>query len=208
MGKVPNDKKLQNAARAYAHDNGLKALSKDEDGKMKSIKEVILGLDQVTGSMRGFLSPNLGLANAETAGKNLLKDFLKSDPAINSFGVTRELAIRTLSTLVSGEGSGVRITQAEVNMVNQNWPKLTDPLPVALAKMAWQKQFLMNKVTVALGEKARPDVGVSAYTKLPPGAQFNDNGEVKVVRKSTGVTGWIMPDDEDFKLYEVVPNVP
>ena len=206
MTNIPNNYRIKSQALEYAKQNGLKVLDKDSSTKMKSIDEVLRGVNQVTESMKGFLTPTMGLSNSATAGRNMLKEFLKSDVDINSFKVTRELAIRTLSTLVSGAGSGVRITQPEVNMVNQNWPALTDPLPVAQGKMAWQRRFLMNKVDVAMGRPTKPDISIKSYNNLPSGAQVNENGEVKVIRKSDGMSGWIMPNDPDLKLYKVVTN--
>ena len=206
MTNIPNSYKIKDQALQYAKEKGLKVFDKDTATKMKAIDEVLRGIDQVSESMSSFLTPTMGLSNARTAAKNLGQAFLHSNVEIGSFGVSKELAIRTLSTLVSGAGSGVRITQPEVNMVNQNWPKLTDPLPIAQGKMAWQKRFLMNKVDVALGKPAKPDIRIGAYTNLPGGAQVNADGEVKVVRKSDGMSGWIMPNDTDMKLYKVVTD--
>ena len=156
MGALPNDKKVRDAALSYAAKNHIYAADKATATKMADVSEVHANLDAVENMLSKYLEDNSGwMQNVGRALSNTVQSIMKQGD-IGAFGNSQAAALRLLSTLVAGQGSGFRMTQAEVNMMMNNWPKLTDPLGLAQAKLDFERIMLRNKERAMLHLKPLP----------------------------------------------------
>lgn len=77
-----------------------------------------------------------------------------SSDALSSFGTWRSAAIGILQSLAGGQGSGLRINQAEIQMsVAQDIPKITDDVGTAKAKIIKVQTMLDNQERSMFGQK-------------------------------------------------------
>lgn len=136
--------KPTNAALQYAKDNGLVAVDKGVADRLRTSEEVQSNLDDIERVVANFL-PETPQGRAVSIPKNLLAAWTQSNPDIASFGNTYAAAIRNIQALAGGQGSGFRLTNAEVAMATRNFPKITDDLPTAMRKLKWERDFLANK---------------------------------------------------------------
>lgn len=150
LTNVPTPKQKAQAMQ-YAKDNGVTALNKNDVAQLRTADEVNAGLDQVE-SMLGTVLPHQSgnsvkdfltrqMRGAANAGQAIAQS--NSTPA--AFGSTMPLAIRSLQAVAAGPGSGFRLNQGEINMINRRWPKLNDNIETAQAKLQWERWFLRNK---------------------------------------------------------------
>jgi hypothetical protein len=141
---IPNDKNAKAAALVYAKQNGLTAVDKGVADRLRTSEEVQSNMDQIDQVVASFLPEN-AQGRVVSVPRNLLAAWTQSNPDIASFGNTYAAAIRNIQALAGGQGSGFRLTNSEVNMATKNFPRITDDLPTARRKLAWERQFLANK---------------------------------------------------------------
>jgi hypothetical protein len=214
---TPKDKK---AAMQYAKDNGLTAVDKNESTQLKTAEEVYAGLDRVEGMLSSVLPHQTGhkvrdfLTRQARGATNAASRIAQSNSTPAAFASTMPLAIRSLQAVAAGPGSGFRLNQAEINMIQRRWPQLNDNIETAQAKLQWERWFLQNKEDSYFKRDWRPapepTVPGQPKTNLLSnpakaiGPKRREDGKVYVRRKSDGRTGWISPSDPDFKLFEAV----
>lgn len=148
-----------------ARRNNLIVSDKGTIDRVKTIKEVLQGLDDMQSVLQKYLPTTAG-GRIVSAPANLAAAWSGANPELSAFGQTRLLAIRNIQGLAAGQGSGFRLNQAEVNASTRNWPKITDSLPMAQAKIDWERRFYQNKerslVDPTFQPRIEPDAGTAA----------------------------------------------
>lgn len=170
---VPQKQKSQ--LMQYAKDNGMIVADKNNADRLKAAKEVFLGFKDLEDVMGKYLYPGTDLqGTASTAAHNMWMAGTQQNEDLASFGNSAMLALRDLQALASGMGSGLRITREEYRRMVNNFPKITDNLPTAQRKLAWEKKFLQNKERSIFGKNWKPpDAGAATTTAstAPAGAR-------------------------------------
>jgi hypothetical protein len=75
-------------------------------------------------------------------GKTVLNNFFGVYPELDKFNSYRDSAIKAVQALSGGQGSGLRITGAEIAANLQNFPETTNNLDQASARIAQMKTYL------------------------------------------------------------------
>jgi hypothetical protein len=208
--------KPHDLAVQYAAKNGMTPLDPNASTQMRTIDEVQNGLDQVESVLGRVLPHQTGhvvrdfLTRQAVGAKNAVQAASQAGSEQAAFGSTYPLAIRSLQAVAAGPGSGFRLNQSEINLIQQRWPRLNDNIETARNKLLWERWFLKNKENSYFKRDWRVDPepsakGLPATGILSGGTQ--GPARVKVKRKSDGRTGYINADDPDLKsgLFVRVP---
>lgn len=183
LTNVPTPKQKAQAMQ-YAKETGVTALNKNDVAQLRTADEVNAGLDQVE-SMLGSVLPHQSgnsvrdfLTRQARGAANAGQAIAQSNSIPAAFGSTMPLAIRSLQAVAAGPGSGFRLNQAEINMINRRWPRLNDNIETAKAKLLWERWFLRNKENSYFsrdwGVEPEPDVPGQAKTGLIGGGAARD----------------------------------
>lgn len=153
LTNVQNDKKTKNQAISYARALGIPALDRNTVDRFKTVEEVYSSMDEIDAVMSQFLPKTEGMSGNRTAvtriksaGKNILANKFQSNADIAAFNSTSIVGIRAIQALAAGAGSGFRLNEAEVRMMQARWPKITDTYEKALKNLQWERSFLDKKV--------------------------------------------------------------
>lgn len=152
ISQIPTSQKA--AALEYAKSNGAKVVDKDTRSRLDNAEEVYQDFDDVEKMLRTKLYNGKNpLETAKQGAINTAKAVSGSDPELAAYSNTQDVAIRHIQALAAGIGSGFRLSQNEINTVTRNFPKITDNLPTALAKLQFMRTFLQNKEKAVMGTK-------------------------------------------------------
>lgn len=145
--------KDQKAAIMYAGRNGIKALNKNQVAKMHSIEDAEANISDMLAQAETFLSKSKDPASRFlAAGRNTVAGATQMNPTISSWNTWRISAIQQLVALAGGQGSGLRINQAEIKQATENdIPKITDSYAVAQQKANNILGLLANARKAQLG---------------------------------------------------------
>jgi len=210
--------KQKDKATQYAATNKMTPIDKSAATQLRTMDEVLGGLDQIESVLGRVLPHQTGhvvrdfITRQAVGAKNAAQAASQAGSEQAAFGSTYPLAIRSLQAVAAGPGSGFRLNQAEINMIQRRWPRLNDNIETAKAKLAWERWFLQNKENSYFKRDWRvpeepiiPGMPVTGILSGPQGTQ--GVGRVKVKRKSDGRTGYIDANDPDLKsgLFVRVP---
>lgn len=136
LGDFPNQQD-QAMAAAFSIQNGIPVLQKDQAGKLDAIKASSENLDKIQSVVEKFQPPTTNPVTRFLFGaKNTFADALETNPDIGGYNAWRTSVINNVQALAGGQGSGLRITNAEISTaLNNDLPLKTDNLPTALAKL-------------------------------------------------------------------------
>lgn len=153
LTNVQTDKKVKNQAISYAKMLGIPALDKNTVDRFNTVKEVYSSMDDIGAAMSQFLPKTEGMdfgrtaaTRAKSAGKNIIAERLQTNADIAAFNSTSIVGIRAIQALAAGAGSGFRLNEAEVRMMQARWPKITDTYEKAAKNLEWERDFLDKKV--------------------------------------------------------------
>jgi hypothetical protein len=151
---------------------------------MNTVNEVRKGIAQLMPVVDNYLAHTQKTGAATLAArsgqgiKNWFDAATGQNPTLASMSSTYPLAIRSLQAVVAGQGSGFRLNQSEINMIQQRWPKFTGPnadtAEMAKAKLQWELWFLQNKENSYF----KPDWRITAEPSAPglPKTGVDPNG--------------------------------
>ncbi len=105
-------------AQAYGAANGIPVLNPSEGEKMVSISNAYDNAEKMSASMQGLLATKKGENITKGIG-NYLADKM-GDEKIRSFNAWRTTVINNVQALAGGQGSGLRINQAEIDTALKN----------------------------------------------------------------------------------------
>lgn len=168
-----NTPKKKDLAVAYAAANGLTPVDKNTATQLRTADEVYNGLDRVESMLSTVLPHQTGnkvkdfLTRQARGASNLASRVAQSNSTPAAFASTMPLAIRSLQAVAAGPGSGFRLNQAEINMIQRRWPQLNDNIETAQAKLQWERWFLQNKEESYFKRDWRP-TPEPAIPGLPP----------------------------------------
>jgi hypothetical protein len=154
LTNVPNNPKVRNAALSYAKSKNMMALNINDSSRMVAMENSYENMDAITQAIKGFL-PRTGASRLLLGPGNTFGRIFQTNPALGSFGNTKLAAIQGIQALAAGFGSGFRLTNAEVQIAVDNWPKITDDLPTALAKLQWERSWMEHKERALLSRDWR-----------------------------------------------------
>lgn len=152
--------KQADAAQLRAARMGLPYMGKQQSAQLAKIEDAKSNLEAVAASVMDYLPRDA--AGRITAGpENKLSAYLQTNDQLASFGTFRTAAIGILQALAGGQGSGLRINQAEINMSLANdIPNITDTVGTAQAKM--------DHINTLLNNSERSIFGGNIYDKYNP----------------------------------------
>jgi len=182
--------KPHDLAVQYAAGKNATPLDPNASTQMRTIDEVQNGLDQVERTLGTVLPHQTGktvrdFLTRQAAGmKNAAQAAAQSNSDAAAFASTYPLAIRSLQAVAAGPGSGFRLNQSEINLIQQRWPRLNDNIETAKAKLQWERWFLQNKENTYFKrdwrvqpEPAAPNLGLPATGILSPKVErYDKNG--------------------------------
>ena len=136
-----------------ARQAGIPILNGAEVGKVKAIQASEINLGNIQNATLGFL-PSDPLSRVIVGPTNHLAQFFQSDKDIAAFNSWRSAVINNVQALAGGEGSGLRINQAEIDTALKNdLPEISDTSAVAQQKVTNLKSQLTTWKTVLLGSQ-------------------------------------------------------
>lgn len=160
-----SDAKVKAAVQNAARKQGITIVDKAAAGKLQAIDDTRTNLANITNSFNQFAYPNA--ATRDTVGLfglgKTIKDIFQTDSNISSFKSWRTAAINSIQALAGGQGSGLRINQAEINAATQNdIPNITDTMEVGKQKIAnltaqlnsWESEMLKPTVGQAAAQSS------------------------------------------------------
>ncbi len=156
--------------RDAAHSQGAAIVTPALSNKLKDIDTARMNQRDLMADISSTLPKDASGRTLEYPNIMLSKAF-QSDEARAAYGAWRTTAISTLKAMVGGQGSGLRINQAEIAAALENdIPQLTDTLPVAIRKFASITKQLNNVENGILGTPAAP----SGAAKPPANPKLGD----------------------------------
>lgn len=152
---LPSDSNGKRSWQAFAQANGVHVVDKNNADRLLAADEVYRSMDDMEALMDRIL-PNTWQERATIGAMNHVKAATQQDSDAAAFKNTQVLGIRTIQALAAGAGSGFRLNQAEVNLINQRWPHLDDTKEVGKKKLEWERRFLYNKEAAHFGLPYKP----------------------------------------------------
>jgi hypothetical protein len=147
---LPSDSNGKRSWQQFAQANGLHVVDKNNDDRLLAADEVYRSMDDMEALMNRIL-PDKPEDRATVGVMNHINAATQMNSDAAAFKNTQVLGIRTIQALAAGAGSGFRLNQAEVNLINQRWPHLDDTKEVGLKKLEWERRFLHNKEAAHFG---------------------------------------------------------
>lgn len=165
-----NEKKLvENAARL----NRIPIVTDANASKINAIEDTRTNLDNIKAQFDKIGYQGGGTKTAGGFGLSNRIAGLFGDTNVGSFKAWRTAAINSVQALAGGQGSGLRINQAEINAAMENdIPTISDTIPVGEAKMENLKKQLDNWEEILLGTKGSNSNNKSTDS-LPPTMVLN-----------------------------------
>lgn len=148
--------KLAETAQLEAAKMGIPYVGEKQAAGLAKLDDAKSNLEAIKTELFSLLPKDAtGRVVAGYAG-NKLKAVLQSNDALGSFNTWRSAAIGILQGLVGGQGSGLRINQAEIALsVANDIPNITDTVGVAQAKI--------DKVNIMLDNAEKSIFGTKTY---------------------------------------------
>lgn len=143
LSRVPQA--LQGVAASLANKAGLPAFNDQQATAVGKIDTTLSNFDIIRQLAQKNLS-NLpaGIGRGINTFNDLLNNVLQTNPDLTALGSFRETALANIQALAS-DASGLRMSQAELNMAAANLPLPTDSLDTAMAKLDRATQILNNQ---------------------------------------------------------------
>jgi hypothetical protein len=132
----------KNAAVSWASSNGIPALNSAEMRQLEDVQGARYNVQSILDAITSSL-PTDPVERAVKAPFIKMSQVFQTNKQLGSYGAWRTAAIKNLRA-TAGSG-GLRINQKEIELaVKNDIPKVTDTLPVAMAKMQHIAQMLDN----------------------------------------------------------------
>jgi hypothetical protein len=140
-------------AQEYSSQTGIPILSTDEVSKVQSIDNTKQALQQIGSIIPSILGSGVAGRFWQGFVVNNLESMTQSNPDIASYNSYRTTALNSIQALAGGSGSGLRLSQAEIDAATNNLPTITDNLETAQSKLAilsgylnkWENTLLPNQ---------------------------------------------------------------
>lgn len=152
--KMP-DGPIKDALKIQASKAGIQFLDPADVAVMQSINSVA----QSMASMKELVDNNLksGLyGRINDATKYFVNRLFQNDTEFTKFDTYRSAAIKAVSALAGGSGSGLRINGAEIATQIENLPQSSDNLETAKALLSQMNLFIAQKL-----KNTFPDIDIS-----------------------------------------------
>lgn len=140
-------------ANQFSTHNNIPILTTEQVGKVQAIDNTKQAISTIQGIIPDILGS--GVAGHLLTGEigNRLQNFFQSNTEISSFNSYRTTALNSIQALAGGSGSGLRLTQAEIDQATSNLPTITDNIETAQAKInilngylnKWENTILPNQ---------------------------------------------------------------
>jgi hypothetical protein len=147
--------KATTAARQWAAKNGYPLVPQNTDAMIDKLHVAKQNNEDMIASLRNFAPKNW--KDFGTMAKNQAAEMTGSDPEIATYKNYFDALIQQLTALAGGQGSGLRINQAEIVRQIKIAPSIRTPLPVAEAWAKRTQRLIDNAEQPVLGRaKSQP----------------------------------------------------
>lgn len=151
LSKVPAT--LQTAATNTAARLGIKALSESDAKGVQAVDTIYQSLNKLTKLSNDQLLPaGMGIGVAANAVKNYLGSKTGSNAKLADFGLAKDSAIKAVTALAGGVGSGLRLNTGTIDASVSNLPTMYDSKQVALEKINQLRDLLNIQLSTSLGQ--------------------------------------------------------
>lgn len=189
LGEV--DPSQQSVAIAQAAKLGIKAFTADQASGIQALNTITQSLNAMTVLAQQVLLPSKGGAGtAANAVINTTESLLGTNPKLSDFGVNKDSAIKAVTALAGGTGSGLRLNTSTIEAAVSNLPTKYDSREVALEKIDKTRDLLNIQLATAFGNPAIAN-GVAQYnghTYNPGDTVVNAQGKVGTVNPDGSIT--------------------
>ncbi len=133
-----------NKARVNSQAVGAKFMNENQVKAVQNIDIVRKQLNMIKSDVAGKLGSD-SWDRLITIPKNKFLTLTQADPTLATMNIYRDTGIAFVQAMVGGQGSGLRITQAEIDYQRGNIPTQSDTIQVAGEKIRKMEKFLYDK---------------------------------------------------------------
>lgn len=163
LGDIGQDQSTQSTAEAQAALHGVKAFTADQAAGIQALDTIGQSLNAMTVLAQQQLLPaDAGVGTAANFVKNGITGLLGTNPKLSDFSLNKDSAIKAVTALAGGTGSGLRLNTSTIDAAVNNLPTKYDSQQVALEKIDKTRDLLNIQLATAFGNPAIAN-GVTQY---------------------------------------------
>lgn len=155
LGDIGQDQSTQSTAEAQAALHGVKAFTADQAAGIQALDTIGQSLNAMTVLAQQQLLPaDAGLGTAANFVKNGIGSLTGTNPKLSDFNLNKDSAIKAVTALAGGTGSGLRLNTSTIDAAVNNLPTKYDSQQVALEKIDKTRDLLNIQLATAFGNPA------------------------------------------------------
>lgn len=189
LSEVPDT--LKQLAITRAGQLGIKAFTPDDAAGIQALSAISAALNQVTMLATHELMPaNGGLGTAGNMIKNWWGGITGTNPRLVDFAQQKDQAIKAVTALAGGTGSGLRLNTGTIEAALSNFPTQNDSLETALEKIDKTRDLLNIQLATAFGNPAISNgiIQYDGHSYMPNDIVANSDGTLGRVGQDGNIT--------------------